>query len=119
MAAGAAAASAAARAGAIRRFMGLSPSWTREHVVGQVQLALQDLSGGAHERGALHAGVCAETLDSHLDVDAALRDAAPTMRARLARAAPLAITVPGSANAVATPIAPVTACDAWQRRGVK
>ena len=32
--------------------------------------------------------------------------------------APL-ITVPGSANAVATPIAPVTACEAWQRRGVK
>ena len=41
-----------------------------------------------------------------------------TSRAPLRCAAPLA-TVPGSANAVATPIAPVTACEAWQRRGVK
>jgi hypothetical protein len=36
-----------------------------------VKLALQDLSGGADERCALDAGVCAETLDHHLDVDAA------------------------------------------------
>ena len=35
-----------------------------------------------------------------------------------ARAMPLA-TVPGNANALATPMAPVTACEAWQRRGVK
>ena len=31
---------------------------------------------------------------------------------------PLA-TVPGKANALATPMAPVTAWEAWQRRGVK
>ena len=31
---------------------------------------------------------------------------------------PLA-TVPGKAKAVATPMAPVAACEAWQRRGVK
>ena len=31
----------------------------------------------------------------------------------------LLATVPGKAKAVATPMAPVTACEAWQRRGVK
>ena len=37
-----------------------------------MQFALQDLSGGAHERGALDAGVGAGALDRHLDVDAPL-----------------------------------------------
>ena len=57
--------------------------------------------------------------DRHLDVDAALRvQHRDDTRAGAGSTAPL-ITVPGSAKAVATPIAPVTACEAWQRRGVK
>ena len=83
-----------------------------------MEFALQNLSGGAHQRGALDAGVGATAFDRHLDVDAPLgmqhRDVTRTGRLT----APL-ITVPGSAKAVATPMAPVTACDAWQRRGVK
>ena len=41
------------------------------HVVGDMQLPLKDLSGGAHERGALDAGVLAFAFDGHLDIDAA------------------------------------------------
>ena len=41
-----------------------------------------------------------------------------TVRVPSRAGAPLA-TVPGKAKAVATPIAPVTAWAAWQRRGVK
>ena len=37
-----------------------------------MQLPLKDLSGGAHERGALDAGVLAFAFDGHLDIDAAL-----------------------------------------------
>jgi hypothetical protein len=42
--------------------------------------------------------------------------------ARLRRPSPAKLplaTVPGKAKALATPIAPVTACEVWQRRGVK
>ena len=41
-----------------------------------------------------------------------------SLRTPATEVGPLA-TVPGSAKAVATPMAPVTACEAWQRRGVK
>mgnify|MGYP002134067678 CR=1 FL=1 len=73
----------AARAAGIRCFvMDLSPGWNLQasrraigwaiHVVGDMQLPLKDLSGGAHERGALDAGVLAFAFDGHLDIDAAL-----------------------------------------------
>ena len=45
----------------------------REHVRGDVEFALQDLSGGPHECGALDAGLGAIAFDDDLDVDAALR----------------------------------------------
>ena len=47
-----------------------------------MQVALQDLSGGAHERGALDAGISADAFDRHFDVDASLRMQHRDARAR-------------------------------------
>jgi hypothetical protein len=85
-----------------------------------VQFALQDLSWPcAPARRGLDAGVSSPWPSIvHFHVDAALwvqhRHAA-----RAAGCTALLATVPGNAKAVATPMAPVTACDAWQRFGVK
>ena len=55
-----------------------------------------------------------------LDVDAALRvQHRDVVRLPAGRSPRVLATVPGRAKAVATPMAPVTACEAWHRRGVK
>ena len=88
--------------------MSVSFDGFREHVVGQVQLALHDLARGAHQRGALDRArrrPAPSSLD--LDVDAALR-VQHRQRVACRRSARAALaTVPGSAKAVATPMAPV------------
>ena len=92
-----------------------------EDVVGQVEIALQDLAGGADQR-RLRDGDLASPVATELDlhVDAALRvQHGDVVRPGAALGCRALATVPGRAKAVATPMAPVAACEAWHRRGVK
>ena len=81
----------------------------REHVAGQVKVALEDLPGGADEAGPAHDHHLAVPLgELNLDLDPALRVQDRDL-VRPRRHVLEVATVPGSANAVATPMAPVTA----------
>ena len=91
----------------------------REHVVGQVKFALEDLASGADERRAggprsRRRAPRPRPRPRSGPAGAVRRPGASRARDRCSPA-----TVPGSANAVATPMAPVTAWEVWHRCGVK
>ena len=83
-----------------------------------MEFALHDLAGGADQRRLRDGDLVTVATELDFHVDPALWVQYDQV-VRPAGVAPLLATVPGSANALATPMAPVTACEAWHRRGVK
>ena len=77
-----------------------------------MEIALQDLAGGADQRRLRDGDLVTVATELDLHVDAALWVQHGDVVRPGRRSAPLLATVPGRAKAVATPMAPVAACEA-------